>query len=101
MMNRLYPNYDDVVFEYDDYAIQGKLVTASVTMSEYDMSQMTADVKDRFRHELATLLADEMIDKKLVEFTSMSLAGTLERKIMVRAYVAPDDTVRLLRRLKK
>lgn len=92
---------DNITFEYEDYAIQGKLVTASVTMSEYDMSQMTADSKDRFRYELATRLAEEMIEKKLVEFTSMSLAGTLDRKIMVRAYLAPDDTVRLLRRLKK
>lgn len=90
----------DPLFESYDYAIGGKMVTGRAIMSD-DFRMMVEDGDDVAIHNLKSDLihqmATYMLENNLVEFTHMDDPMTFKRHVLVRAYLAPNDQVRILR----
>jgi hypothetical protein len=90
----------DVEFESYDYVIGGKMVVGRAEMSE-SFTQMIEDGDAtavlRIKEELTRDLASYMLQNKLVEFTYQDDPITFSRKIAIRAYLAPNDQVKILR----
>jgi len=87
-------------FETHDYIIGGKMVVGRAEMSEdYRMMMENGDeyaiksVKEKLIRDMTTF----MLENQLVEFTYYDDPITFSRKIAVRAYLAPDDQVKVLR----
>lgn len=85
--------------DYQDMAIGGKLVRLRQSFSEFDVAKMTNDAafKREMKHRLAFELANYMLEQNLLEFTSYQEAITFNTVVAVRAYLAPNDQVKLLR----
>jgi hypothetical protein len=90
----------DPQFQTHDYAIGGKMVVGRAEMDEsYTMLLQNGDVdavkniKQKLIHDMATF----MLENNLVEFTHQDDPLTFRRKIAVRAYLAPNDQVKILR----
>ena len=100
-MNNLQKPWEDPIIDYKVYAIGGKMVTASVTVSEDVMVNQFSDPKARefMRHKLCEDLASAMLAKGLVEINQAKNPYDFSTKIVARAYLAPDDQVKLLRTL--
>jgi hypothetical protein len=82
---------------FTDYAIGGKLLTVTYRMSPFEETQMIDSTQKAFlKQKIAVLLAEVMIEKKLIEFTQIHdpLVGT---KVNARCYLVPDEQVKLLR----
>lgn len=87
-------------FQSYDYAIGGKMVVGRATMSE-DFRMMMEDgdataimqVKEKLTRDLVQFI----LENKLVEFTHHDDPMTMDRQIAIRAYLAPNDQVRILR----
>ena len=96
------PWRDDPIIDYKDYAIGGKMVTASVVVSEEVMVNQFNDPQARefMRKKLCEDLAAAMWSKGLVEI-NQARNPDYSTMIVARAYVAPDDQVKLLRTLIK
>lgn len=90
----------DAVFQTHDYAIGGKMVVGRAEMDEsYTMMLQNGD-KDAVKHikeKLIHDMAQYMLENNLVEFTHVDDPLTFRRKIAVRAYLAPNDQVKVLR----
>ena len=90
----------DAVFQTHDYAIGGKMVVGRAEMDEsYTMMLQDGD-KDAVKHikeKLIHDMAQYMLENNLVEFTHVDDPLTFRRKIAVRAYLAPNDQVKILR----
>jgi hypothetical protein len=90
----------DPLFETYDYAIGGKMVKGTAIMSE-EFRMMIEDGDDEAKHKLKSDLihqmATYMLENNLVEFTHMDDPITFKRHVLVRAYLAPNDQVRILR----
>ncbi len=84
-----------------DYAIGGKLITATITVSSDNIAIMKDDGKVLLKHTLVNMIVKEMIENGFVEFTQADDMVTGFRVIRARAYVAPDSQVKILRSLKK
>lgn len=81
-----------------DYIIQGKMLTASLTMSPYEAEQMDdIEIKNR----LITLMVREIMDNKCIEFTKQQDFANDEVIIRARIYVTPDSDVKLIRQVQK
>lgn len=93
--------WDEPIIDYRDYAIGGKMVTVSVTVSEDVMINQLSDPKARefMRQKLCEDLAAAIISKGLVEVNQAKNPYDFSTKIVARAYLAPDDQVKLLRTL--
>ena len=94
----------DPIFQTYDYAIGGKLVAGRAEMSEdYRMMVEDGDQEAVFRikQKLVRDMAEYMLENKLVEFTYQDDPYTLRRHVLVRAYVAPNDQVKILRMANK
>ena len=90
----------DPVFQSYDYAIGGKMVVGRAEMDEsYTILLQNGDkdavkhIKEKLIHDMATY----MLENNLVEFTHQDDPMTFRRKIAVRAYLAPNDQVKILR----
>ena len=90
----------DPIFQSYDYAIGGKMVVGRAEMDDsYTMLLQDGDpdavkqVKEKLIHDMATY----MLENNLVEFTHHDDPITFRRKIAVRAYLAPNDQVKILR----
>lgn len=92
---------NDIDIQYKDYAIGGKMITASVRVDEQVMQARFSDEQARqaMRHKLVSELASAMIENRLVEINQFQNAMDFSTTIVARAYVAPDDMVKLLRTL--
>lgn len=91
-------------FDTYDYAIGGKLVTATVTVTDtYNSLLMGGDklAIDEIKRELMNQLTEYMIDNKLVEFTRYTDPIHCTQSIKIRAYLAPDSDVKILRVYKR
>lgn len=90
----------DPIFETHDYAIGGKMVVGRAEMDEsYTMMLQNGD-KDAVKHIKQKLIHDMaqfILENNLVEFTHVDDPLTFRRKIAVRAYLAPNDQVKVLR----
>lgn len=96
-------HFSDISFEVEDFAIGGKLLIGSVVISEdkYHEFQNGPQFKEFIKMELATELAKEMIMKGLVEFTVSDDNIRQTKMIRVRAYLAPNDQIKVLRTMKR
>ena len=90
----------DPIFETHDYVIGGKMVVGRAEMDEsYTMMLQNGNIdavkhiKEKLIHDMATY----MLENNLVEFTHQDDPMTFRRKIAVRAYLAPNDQVKILR----
>lgn len=87
-------------FTSHDYAIGGKLVVGRATMDEsYLMLLQDGDVdaKKAIKSQLIHQMAEFMLENNLVEFTQQKDPLMFNTTIMVRAYLAPSDQVKILR----
>ena len=86
-------------FQTYDYAIGGKLVMATATLDESYSQLMQTDneavkaVKTKLIHDMAQFI----LENQLVEFTQQKDPIMYQTRIAVRAYLAPDSTVKILR----
>ena len=90
----------DPIFQTHDYVIGGKMVVGRAEMDEsYTIMLQNGDkdavkhIKEKLIHDMATY----MLENNLVEFTHVDDPLTFRRKIAVRAYLAPNDQVKILR----
>jgi hypothetical protein len=104
-MNSFYHGDDEpVTFKSYDYVIGGKLVVGKVTISE-SFRAMLEDgdkvakhiAKHKVKLDLVNQMAEYMLENKLIEFTWKDDHITGDRQIVVRAYLAPNDQVKILR----
>lgn len=97
-MNSWQRPWDEPTIEYKDYAIGGKLVSVSVRVAEDVMINRFNDEQARqvMRQKLCEDLASAMLAKGLVEINQQKNVD-YTTTIVARAYVAPDDQVKLLR----
>jgi hypothetical protein len=91
---------DDFTFQTYDYAIGGKMVVGRAVINE-DYADLIKNGDDaaklKVKSDLIRQMAHYMLENNLVEFTSWDepIHGT--KHVAVRAYLAPDDKVRILR----
>lgn len=90
---------DAPLFESHDYVIGGKLVVGRTTLDESYSQLMNTDyeARERVKKELIHQMAQFMLENQLVEFTQQDDPLTFRKHIAVRAYLAPNDQVKILR----
>ena len=84
-----------------DYAIGGKMLAVAVQIDDIEMMSVMSNekAKEMMRSQLAYQLADAMIKEKLIEITQMPDPTRLGHRITARCYLAPDETIKVLRRI--
>ena len=90
----------DPTFTSWEYAIGGKMVVGRAEMTE-DFRMMIEDgdatavmqVKEKLTRDMVHF----MLENKLVEFTHHDDPITMRRQLAIRAYLAPNDQVKILR----
>ena len=90
----------DPQFTSWEYAIGGKMVVGRAEMSE-DFRMMLEDgdataimqIKEKLTRDMVSF----MLQNKLVEFTHHDDPITMRRQMAIRAYLAPNDQVKILR----
>jgi hypothetical protein len=90
---------NDPIFTSHDYAIGGKLIVGRASMDETfaEILGKDIDAKKRLKEKLVHDLATYMLENQLVEFTQQDDPITFTKTIAVRAYLAPNDQVKILR----
>lgn len=96
---------NDPKFETYDYAIGGKMVVGRAVMEQSFLELMQNgdhDAKQNIKKSLVSQLAEYMLENNLVEFTHQKgfpNPHTFQEQtvVMVRAYLAPNDQVKILR----
>jgi len=90
---------NDPIFTSHDYIIGGKMVVGRVNMDQTfaEIVGKDIDAKKRLKEKLVHDLATYMLENNLVEFTQQDDPITFSKTIMVRAYLAPNDQVKILR----
>ena len=95
-------DFGEVLMEYKDYTIGGKMVIAKVKIPNSVMVSKVTD--EASRQELRALLVQELasaiLSSNLCEITQQKDNMMFETIVAARCYVAPDSTVKLLRTLK-
>lgn len=93
-----------LTFNTYDYAIGGKMVVGRARMTA-DFRTMLEDgdpdARDKLKFDLIHQMADYMLKNKLVEFTHYDDISTGDRMVAVRAYLAPDEQVKIIRSVLK
>lgn len=86
-------------FKTYDYIIGGKLVVGRATMDEMYMELMNSDhdARKKIKEKLIHDMAQFMLENNLVEFTQMKDPLSFNTQVCVRAYLAPNDQVKILR----
>ena len=92
---------DDILtFTTHGYSIGGKMVVGKAFMSE-EYSDMIgcgdANAIMFVKKDLLRQLAEHMLEKNLVEFTSWDDPVHGRKHVAIRAYLAPDDQIKILR----
>lgn len=86
-------------FTTHDYVIAGKMVVGKATLDASYSVLMNTDLDARMevKKKLVQDMAQFILENKLVEFTQMDDPIAYTKMIAIRAYLAPDDQVRILR----
>ena len=89
----------DPIFETHDYIIGGKMVVGKTVLTDEYQVLMKTDNEARLRvkKELIHQMAEFMLENNLVEFTQYKDPVLFHTHIAVRAYLAPNDQVKILR----
>lgn len=93
-------NIDEPVdFQSYDYAIGGKMVVGKAIMEDNyaELLKTDFDARDQIKQKLIHDMAEYILENNLVEFTQMKDPISFKTQIMVRAYLAPNDQVKILR----
>ena len=87
------------IFETHDYIIGGKMVVGKTVLTDEYQVLMNTDNEARLRvkKELIHQIAEFMLENNLVEFTQYKDPVLFHTHIAVRAYLAPNDQVKILR----
>jgi hypothetical protein len=90
---------NEPIFTAHDYLIGGKLVVGRVNMDDTfaEILGKDIDAKQRLKEKLVHDMATYMLENNLVEFTQQDDPITFSKTIMVRAYLAPNDQIKILR----
>lgn len=91
---------NDAEFQTYDYAIGGKLVVGKATLDESYMVMLQdgdAEAKRKVKSQLVHQMAEFMLENNLVEFTQYKDPIMFNTTVAVRAYIAPNDQVKVLR----
>lgn len=91
-------------FDTYEYPIGGKMVTGTVTITDtYDSLIINGDKSavEEIKRDLAHQMAKYMLENKLVEFTHYSDPILGNKTIRIRAYLAHDEDIKILRVYKK
>jgi hypothetical protein len=90
---------DQIDIKFKDYAIGGKMITAKVVVDEQVMVSRFSneDGRQAMRSTMVARLAEAMLENRLCEITQYKNPIDFSTTIVARAYVAPDDMVKLLR----
>ena len=91
-------------FDTHEYAIGGKMVVGRATMTDsYKLMIEDGDKEaiDKLKSDLIHQMAQYILENNLVEFTHYDDPITLSRQVAVRAYLAPDSQVKILRTVNK
>lgn len=100
-----YSAFDDLhmTFDFAEYAIGGKLVTASATMPAFELANMLHEPagKDELKEKILKILVNHILEKNLVSFTKMENILDNTVSIVCRMYLAPDDQIKILRMASK
>lgn len=90
-------------FQTYDYTIGGKLVVGRAVLDESFSQLMNTDHEARMmvKKKLIMDMAEYILENNLVEFTQMNDPLTFRKHITVRAYLAPNDQVKILRTVNK
>lgn len=81
------------------YAIQGQMVSIKQAIDVNYLAKKDSFTNDAFKEQLTKALIDELIDRKLIEFTYIDDPTTQRRIYHARCFLVPDDNVRMLRML--
>jgi hypothetical protein len=88
------------IFHSHDYAIGGKMVVGKAEMDE-SFSTLLQDGDEtaimQVKEKLTRDMIKHMLENRLVEFTYYDDPITMRRCLTVRAYLAPNDQVKILR----
>jgi hypothetical protein len=94
----------DPIFTSWEYAIGGKMIVGRAEMDEsfrmiveHGPQQAVMMIKEKLTRDMVHFI----MENKLVEFTHHDDPITLRRQLAVRAYLAPNDQVRILRLAKQ
>lgn len=89
----------DYTIDIKEFAIQGKLVTLSATLSDLERMQFFTDNEfiKHAKNTLAAKLAEYIVNNKLIEFVYNQSHVDLSTTITCRCYLAPNDQVKILR----
>ncbi len=89
----------DPIFETYDYAIGGKMVVGKTVLSDdyNELVRTDRDARLRVKKELIHQMAEFILENNLVEFTQYKDPILFHTHVAVRAYLAPNDQVKILR----
>ena len=91
-------------FNTYDYPIGRKMVVGKAVISESYAAMIKygdADAKLAVKQDLINQLTQYMLENNLVEFTSWDEPVLGTKHVAVRAYLAPDDQIKILRVVNK
>ncbi len=91
--------YQEPDFQTYEYTIGGKLVVGRAVIDRSYQELMLSDkeARQRVKEKLVTDMAHYMLENNLVEFMQQQNPMDLTTTVLVRAYIAPDSTVKILR----
>jgi len=92
--------FQEVDFQTYDYVIGGKLVVGRAVMTDSYVQMVDGldhEARMQVKHKLVHDMAEYMLENKLVEFTQQDNPYDQTKTVMVRAYLAPNDQVKILR----
>jgi hypothetical protein len=86
-------------FTTHDYIIGGKLVVGRATLDDAysELMRTDFDARDRVKQKLIMDMAQFILENNLVEFTQYEDPISFRKQIAVRAYLAPNEQVKILR----
>ena len=90
--------YHEPDFKTYDYTIGGKLVVGRAVIDEtYEQLMMSdQEARQRVKERLVSDMAQHMLENNLVEFMQQKNID-MTTTVVVRAYIAPDSQVKILR----
>jgi len=91
--------YPTVVHDPAFETIKGEMLTVKMEISEWEFENSMIP-KPEIKKKLALMIAEELLERKNVEFTYQKNRATNNISVRVRCYVVPDDQVKLLREKK-
>lgn len=84
-----------------DIHIGGKLIVYRGIISLQMMAQAKNDdgLKMQIKEDVARAIARHMLDNNLIEINTRDDPKSFSKEIIARVYLAPDDQIRILRRI--